>query len=555
MILMLGRLMVFIRCCLLTILWTWIGVASAQALPEAGGKVANTVSVADPTAELVFFNRKIVTFRTNLLGVSAQDRSKRARARISDQLSLAGPHVVSLQVESAGVLVQIDGATSFVVTQGDLDPGRDDTLVQAAQNAAAAMRLVIGESLESRNIDMLARELATALAATAVAATLLWLSSRARRVLSLRLVAATERHASRLSVGGIPLLRRERLNYAVRLMLALVYRLLMAMVLVKWLSFVLRCFPFTRAWGESLNTFLADLALQLLSVVVGALPELLAAGLIFYAAWLVSKGIDRFFASVRDGSIELPWLDPDVAAPSQRISKVVVWLFALAMAYPYLPGSQTEAFKGLSVLLGLMLSLGASSLVGQAASGMILTYSRVFRRGEYVRLGEHEGTVTEMGMFTTRIRTGLGEELTISNATILGSTTKNYSRAVNGAGFVVDTTLTIGYDTPWRQVHAMMIEAANRTTGVLREPAPQVFQTALSDWYPEYRLVCQAIPSEPRPRALVLSALHGHLQDVFNEYGVQIMSPQYFEDPAQAKIVPPDQWYAAPARPPDVGTV
>ncbi|MDO9236070.1 MAG: mechanosensitive ion channel family protein [Aquabacterium sp.] len=461
--------------------------------------------------------------------------------------------MVSLQVESAGVLVQIDGATSFVVTQGDLDPGRDDTLVQTAQNAAAAMRLVIGESLESRNIDMLARELATALAATAVAATLLWLSSRARRVLSLRLLAATEKHASRLSVGGIPLLRRERLNYAVRLMLALVYRLLMAMVLVEWLSFVLRCFPFTRAWGESLNTFLADLALQLLSVVVGALPELLAAGLIFYAAWLVSKGIDRFFASVRDGSIELPWLDPDVAAPSQRISKVVVWLFALAMAYPYLPGSQTEAFKGLSVLLGLMLSLGASSLVGQAASGMILTYSRVFRRGEYVRLGEHEGTVTEMGMFTTRIRTGLGEELTISNATILGSTTKNYSRAVNGAGFVVDTTLTIGYDTPWRQVHAMMIEAANRTTGVLREPAPQVFQTALSDWYPEYRLVCQAIPSEPRPRALVLSALHGHLQDVFNEYGVQIMSPQYFEDPAQAKIVPPDQWYAAPATPPDVG--
>lgn len=194
-----------------------------------------------------------------------------------------------------------------------------------------------------------------------------------------------------------------------------------------------------------------------------------------------------------------------------------------------------------------MISLGASNLVGQAASGMILTYSRVYRKGEYVRIAEHEGTVTDVGMFATRIRTGLGEELTIANSTILGATTKNYSRVVKGEGFVMDTTVTIGYDTPWRQVHALLTEAARRTEGVLADPAPQVFQTALSDWYPQYRLVCQAIPAEPRPRALLLSALHGNIQDVFNEYGVQIMSPQYFEDPASPKLVPPDRWYEAPA--------
>jgi small-conductance mechanosensitive channel len=175
----------------------------------------------------------------------------------------------------------------------------------------------------------------------------------------------------------------------------------------------------------------------------------------------------------------------------------------------------------------------------------------VFRKGEYVRVAEHEGTVTEMGLFATRIRTGLGEELTLSNSKILDSTTKNYSRAVKGAGYVLDTTVTIGYDTAWRQVHAMLILAAQRTEGVLSDPAPVVFQTALSDWYPEYRLVCQAIPSDPRPRALVLSQLHANIQDVFNEYGVQIMSPQYFEDPAEAKVVPPARWYPAPAKRPD----
>jgi small-conductance mechanosensitive channel len=250
---------------------------------------------------------------------------------------------------------------------------------------------------------------------------------------------------------------------------------------------------------------------------------------------------------VRSGQVQVTWLDADVVAPTRRIAKTLVWLFALAMAYPYLPGSETEAFKGLSVLAGLMISLGASNLVGQAASGLILTYGRVFRKGEYVRVADSEGTVTEMGMFATRIRTGLGEELTIANSKILESTTRNYSRAVKGPGFVLDTTVTIGYDTAWRQVHAMLIEAARRTEGVQAEPAPVVFQTALSDWYPEYRLVCQAIPSEPRPRAMVLSALHANIQDVFNEYGVQIMSPQYFEDPPSPKVVPPAHWYPAPA--------
>ena len=132
------------------------------------------------------------------------------------------------------------------------------------------------------------------------------------------------------------------------------------------------------------------------------------------------------------------------------LGALFIGLFALAMAYPYLPGAQTEAFKGLSVLLGLMISLGASSIIGQGAAGLILTYSRTIKIGEYIRIGDQEGTVTEMGMFTTRIRTGLGEELTLPNSLITSSVTKNYSREVKGRGYILDTVVTIGYDTPWR---------------------------------------------------------------------------------------------------------
>jgi small-conductance mechanosensitive channel len=226
-------------------------------------------------------------------------------------------------------------------------------------------------------------------------------------------------------------------------------------------------------------------------------------------------------------------------------------VFALAVAYPYLPGAQTEAFKGLSVLIGLMVSLGGASVLGQAFSGMILMYTRTFKRGDYVRVGDNEGTVTDLGMFSTRIRTGLGDEITLSNSTVLASTTRNYSHTVRGTGCVLDAVVTIGYGTPWRQVEAMLLEAARRTDDVATDPAPIVRQTALSDYYVEYRLVAYTPLELPAPRAEVLSRLHGHIQDVFNEHGVQIMSPHYVLDPKAPQVVPKDKWFTAPARPPE----
>ena len=358
-------------------------------------------------------------------------------------------------------------------------------------------------------------------------------------------------HADRLRVGGVEVVRREGVLRVEQWLLNLVFWGLALLLIYEWLSLSLAQFPFTRPWGEQLNGFLFGLLSRFVLAIVHAIPDLLAAALIFWLAWALTRLLRGFFAKVgrRPGALELA-RRPTWRSITSKLCIGAVWLFALAMAYPYLPGSDTEAFRGLSVLIGLMISLGASNLVGQLASGLILTYTRTFHNGEYVRVDAHEGTVTNLGAFTTRIRTGMGEELTISNSQVLGAVTRNYSRAVKGEGFIVDTTVTIGYDTPWRQVNAMLVEAARRTPGVLADPPPRVFQIALSDFYPEYRLVCQAVPSEPRPRAEVMSLLHANVQDVFNEHGVQIMSPHYLGDPAQAKVVPREQWYAAPAKPP-----
>lgn len=319
----------------------------------------------------------------------------------------------------------------------------------------------------------------------------------------------------------------------------------------QWIGFVLGRFPFTRPWGEDLNTFLLDTVTGMLTTVARSVPDLLIVVVIFMIARAVNGMLRTFFDGVQAARIRVDWLDPDSARPTRQLTSIAVWVFALVMAYPsYIPGSDSEAFKGLFVLIGLMISVGASGIVGQAARGLILMYTRTYRPGEYVRVGDHEGTIVEMGMFTTRLRTGLGEELTLPNSLVLSVVTRNYSRAIKSAGFVLDTAVTIGYDAPWRQVHAMLVEAARRTADVLPVPAPRVFQTALSDFYVEYRLVCQAVPSDPRPRAEVLSNLHANVQDVFNEHGVQIMSPHYLGDPADPKIVPKSRWHEAPAAPP-----
>ena len=392
------------------------------------------------------------------------------------------------------------------------------------------------------------------MAATAVLLALLWAMRRTRLAVERWGVRVSDAHAEHLNVSGVRLIQRERLVWLVHVIVLALYWLVTLILLYEWVSVVFAQFPYTRVWSERLTGFFVGIATSIGGNILSAVPGLVTAVVIFFLARFVSRLLDGFFERVQSGQLRVSWLDDDVAGPTRRITKAVLWLFALAMAYPYLPGAQTEAFKGLSLLLGLMISLGASNLVGQAASGLILTYTRVYRRGEYVRIAEHEGTVTQLGMFATRIRTGLGEELSLSNSLVIGAVTKNYSRAVKGGGYVLDTVVTIGYDTPWRQVHALLIEAALRTPGVLTEPAPHVFQTALSDYYPEYRLVCQATQSEPRPRAVVLSALHANVQDVFNEYGVQIMSPNYRGDPATPKVVPKDQWYLAPARPPEASS-
>ncbi len=533
--------------CLLLLLGSLLSSSVEGAAPKNKPAATASSRVGAVSADLVVRNRHVTTFRGDFLGVAPAERADRARATILQLLASDSDTKVAVAIIEEGRKITMGRKLVFFVTHGDIDPLGQESIDDVAAAAAERLKQVIAETAEARSVENILRALVAGSVATLVWLALLWGLAWLQRRLANAFVGLAANKAETLKLAGTFLLDRHRVIPLVSRLIALLRWLLVAILSYEWLSFMLSRFPYTRPWSELLDGYLVGVVTDLMQEIIGSIPGLgVAIAIYFLARWVISL-LDGFLQRAAVGESPPRWLDVEAMPTTRRLVSLVIGLFALAMAYPYLPGSGTEAFKGLSVLLGLMVSLGASSLVGQAAAGLIVTYTRTVRMGEYVRVGDYEGTVTELGMFTTRIRTGTGQELSLPNSLITGTVTQNYSRVVRGSGFIVDTKVTIGYDTPWRQVEAMLIEAARRTPDILQEPTPRVFQTALSDYYPEYLLVAHATAMEARPRAETMSALHKNIQDVFNEYGVQIMSPHYMADPADAKVVPPQRWHEPPA--------
>jgi small-conductance mechanosensitive channel len=247
-----------------------------------------------------------------------------------------------------------------------------------------------------------------------------------------------------------------------------------------------------------------------------------------------------FFLGVGSGSVRIAGFDREWATPTFNALRVVIIALALVVAYPYIPGSGSDAFKGISVLAGVLFSIGSSNILGNVIAGYVLIYQKAFHVGDRVMLGEHVGDIMEIKQQVTILRTVHSEEVVIPNSVVLGSQIVNYSATARTGGFIVYSAVTIGYDTPWRQVEAMLLAAAERTPGLLREPKPFVLKRALEDFYVKYEL--NAYSRDAAQLLQLYSALHQNILDEFNEHGVQIMSPHYLGDPAEAKIVPPAKW-------------
>jgi small-conductance mechanosensitive channel len=503
--------------------------------------------VAGEPARLTVNNRDIIEFRGSFLGYSPAERAEAAAARIREAIG-AHPRgdreaVIEVRQVDRVWLFHLDGRLAFGVTPADVNALDGETMDMLVERTRQNLQAAVSASLEQRTFSRLIRGILFAVLATIIFWLLLRGLIRLVRWTAVRVEQAVGRRTERLHLPPSALFHQ--FGVIVRGLTRVVGVVLGIALADVWLTFVLKQFPYTYPWGDRIDEHIIAVASTIGLAVLHAIPNLLMLVLIYVIARFVIRWVRLFFEAVREGRIDAPGLDAETAVPAQRLVILFLVLLAVAIAYPFIPGSGGTAFKGLSVLFGLMLSLGSSNVVSQAASGYMLMFSKALRVNDYVRVGEYEGTVLSVGVLSTKIRTPRNEEINVPNSVVVGTTTKNYTRLNRESGAPVNTSVTIGYGIPWRQVHAMLLEAAGLTNGLRKVPEPRVLQSSLSDFYVEYTLVARL--EQPEGRALVLSELHANIQDVFNEYGVQIMSPHYEGDPDGKVWVPRERWHEAPA--------
>jgi len=306
-------------------------------------------------------------------------------------------------------------------------------------------------------------------------------------------------------------------------------------------EYVLGLYPWTRFVSVSLIAFFLTPVSAVGLALLNFIPNLAFLIVIFFVAKYLLKLVKIFFDGLGKGIITISGFDAEWALPTYKIVRILFVAFAVIVAYPYIPGSESDAFKGVSLFLGILFSLGSTSIVGNLIAGYSMTYRRTFKIGDLVKIDDHIGQVMESKLFATRLRTPKNEEVIVPNSIVLNTHVINYSTLASNRGLILHTTVGIGYETPWRQVEGMLKLAAERTEGILKDPPAFVLQKQLGDFAVNYEL--NVYCNDPMNLMKHYTALHQNVLDVFNENNVQIMTPAYEGDPTEPKVVPKDQWF------------
>lgn len=385
-----------------------------------------------------------------------------------------------------------------------------------------------------------------ALLTTVVFVVLLWILGRIHRrvsaIIQAQVVAKLEKG---VQIQSFEIVRRQHIWAVYRGVMDVLRLVVIAFAIYLYLQRVLTLFPWTRRTGLALLEMLVSPLQVIWGGVIGYLPNLIFLIILFVVVRYLLRVVKLLFLNVERGVVQWASFEPEWSMPTYRLARVAIIIFSLVAAYPYIPGSDSSAFKGISVFMGVVLSLGSSSLVGNLIAGYTMTYRKAFKLGDRIRVGDHLGDVEEIRMLITRLRSLKNEDIVIPNSEILSRDVINYSNLAATGGLIVHTTVGIGYETPWRQVEAMLQEAAAMTEGAKKDPPPFVLQKALGDFAVTYEI--NVYCDDPKKMMAVATNLHRNIQDVFNTHGVQIMTPNYENDPDEPKLVPPEKWYEAPA--------
>ena len=456
---------------------------------------------------------------------SAADRAAGVTLRLR-QMATSLDRADTISVTDRGTYSELALRDVILMTVLDGDAAPTGLVRSAlAQRYALRIRSAALQAAQHISSRALLLDAAYAAAATVVLALSLWLISLGVRRLKLRIEALQRLRFTALRIQDFELLSAGRLSTLLSGIIRVVRVGLTLLLFYIYVPLVLSFFP----WTAPLSQRIVGYAVRPFTVawlsLIEYLPNLfyLAAGVIIVRYILALLGM--LAGALASGSIKVDGFYPEWAEPTYKILRVLVFAFAATALYPYLPGASSDAFKGVSLFLGVLFSLGSSAAIGNMVAGIVLTYTRAFELGDRVKIGDSVGDVIEKTLLITRIRTIKNVTVTIPNGAVLSSQVVNFTTLAASRGLILHTSVTIGYDAPWRQVHALLIDAACRTENIRSDPAPFVLQTSLDDFYVRYEI--NAVTDRADIMALTYSRLHQNIQETFNAGGVEIMSPHY----------------------------
>ncbi len=533
---------------------TWLALAMLAAAtanaqppqPAAAAPAGEEAGAIPPRAPVVVDGVTLFHVR----GVSAypaEQRAENIRRRVAEIADDPAVPANSLTVAPSADYDEILAGSQRVMIVLDSDARiegvRRTNLARAnAQALRAAIERYRRDREPARLTDAALKSAGATLALAALLVGLTWLHRRLRA----RLEARYRARVKGVQVSTFQFVRAERVWQAVVGVGTVAWAAAMLVAVYVYLQYVLTSFPWTRGLGLGLADMIAVPLRFLADGAIATFPKLVFLAVFIFITRYLLKIVRLFFDAVGAGTVTFGSFDPEWAMPTYKLVRLLIVALAVVVAYPYVPGAQTDAFKGVSLFIGVVFSLGSSSFIGNVIAGYSMTYRQTFRAGDIVKIGGHVGAVETAGLMVTRLRTPKNEEVIVPNSQILGADVVNYSTLAKKRGLILHTTVGIGYETPWRQVEAMLLEAADRTEGLLKEPKPFVLQKALADFAVTYEVNVYSDAPALMPR--LYTALHRNILDVFNEYGVQIMTPAYEADPEQPKLVRREDWFLAPAK-------
>ena len=345
------------------------------------------------------------------------------------------------------------------------------------------------------------------------------------RKLKVRILRLKDTKIKPVSIQGYELLDAQKQANLLVFLASVGRYILMGLQLLFTVPLIFIIFPQTEGLAYRLLGYIWNPIRGIFVGIIDYIPKLFTIIVIWYAVKYLVRFVLYLAREVEGGRLKINSFYPDWAMPTFHIIRFLLYAFMIAMIYPYLPGSNSGVFQGISVFVGLIVSLGSSTVIGNIIAGLVITYMRPFKIGDRIQLNDTTGNIIEKTPLVTRIRTPKNEVVTVPNSFVMSSHTVNYSTSAREYGLIIHSEVSIGYDIPWRKVNELLIDAALNTPGVVDDPRPFVLETSLSDWYPVYQVNAYIKEADKMPQ--IYSNLHQNIQDKFNEAGIEIMSPHY----------------------------